>query len=49
MDYTLAVYNDAHDELTFTTALKELVKAGYPEALLNLKFATKKAAFSFVV
>jgi HAD superfamily 5'-nucleotidase-like hydrolase len=32
------VYNDAHDNLTFEIALAELVKAGYPAALLNLSY-----------
>lgn len=38
MDYTLAVYNEEHDILTFNMALGELVRVGYPEALLKLKF-----------
>ncbi len=34
----MAVYNDAHDHLTFETALAELVKAGYPRDLLALRY-----------
>merc|ERR1711991_1311727 len=31
MDFTLAVYKESHDRLTFDLALKELVRLGYPE------------------
>ena len=38
MDFTLAVYKESHDVLTFDLALLELVKLGYPAELKSLNF-----------
>lgn len=39
MDYTLAVYNSpVFEELAYGMVIERLVKMGYPESILKLKY-----------